>query len=445
MALFFSVSLIFFSSDPLAASTVSFDAVSSSPNNNMSHSVTWSQMTGVESNRAMLVCTQARSSVRASVSVSSVTYGGAALTLVRGDTHTDGAGTYFRTEQWEKANPASGTNNVVVTWAGAPTDGYGVGTATTYSGVYSAPVDAASGGNGKGTAFSVNIITATANDWIADCAIGRGDNNMTARVGGNQTIRTNRLTSSPTPADIVMVSTVNGKATAGTETMDWTQNVSSDWVTSAVALKPAVSIPTTHRIVLGSDNFLRSNSSELGPNWEHGYTGHTNIAIISNQVHATVTNAAWPKSVERYTAAAPGNNQFCQITLPVFQGPIDREYGCMVRAKAPPTIGWYWCYARQHGMRNAAIVSHHPEGVGDKNLASDSTTVWGSGDKLICEVQGTALRLIRIPAGSTTEKLVLTATDSEFTSGKAGLVLWMGTDGTLSNATADSFVMGNLQ
>lgn len=445
MAIFFSIWLIFLLSHPLAASAVSFDATSSSPNNNTHQSVTWSHRTGAESNRAMLVCTQARSTARANVSVSSVTYGGAALTLVRGDTHSDGAGTYFRTEQWVKANPASGTNNVVVTWDAAPTDGYGVGTATTYSGVYSSPVDAASGGNGKGTAFSVNITTATANDWIADCAIGRGDNNMTATVGGNQTIRTNRLTILPATTDIVMVSTVNGKAAAGTETMDWTQHASSDWVSTAVALKPAVSISTTHRIILGSDNFLRSDNTELGPNWDHGYTGHTNVAIMSNQVRSTVTNGAVPKSVERYTAAAPGNNQFCQITLPVFQGPIDREYGCMVRAKAPPTIGWYWCYARQHGMRNAAIVSHHPDGVGDKNLASDATTVWGSGDKLICEVQGTALRLIRIPAGSTTERLLLTATDSEFTSGKAGIVLWMGTGGTVSNAAADSFVMGNIQ
>ena len=443
MAIVFSVGLIVFSSDPLAASTISFDAVSSSSNANTNPNVTWSHTTGADSNRALLVCTQARGTVQPSVSVSSVTYGGAPLTFVRGDTHSDGAGTYFRTEQWVKANPASGTNNVVVTWVGAPKDGYAVGTATTYSGVYGTPVDAASGGNGKGTAFSANIITATANDWIADCAIGRGDNHMTARVGGNQTIRTNRLTGLPTPTDIVMVSTVNGKAAAGTETMDWTQNVSSDWVTSAVALKPAVSISTTHRIILGSDNFLRPDSTELGPNWEHGYTGHTNVAIVSNQVRSTVRNVSDPKSVELYTAAAPGNDQFCQITLPVFQGTIDREYGCMLRAKAPPTIGWYWCYARKNGARNAAIVLH--DGTTGVNLASNFTTVWGSGDKLICEVQDTELRLFRIPAGSTIETRLLTATDSRFKSGKTGLVLWIETDGTLSNATADSFIMGNIQ
>ena len=76
---------------------------------------------------------------------------------------------------------------------------------------------------------------------------------------------------------------------------------------------------------------------------------------------------------------------------------------------------------------------------------SNFTTVWGSGDKLICEAQDTEIRLFRIPVGSTIETRLLTATDSRFKSGKTGLVLWMETDGTLSNATADSFIMGNIQ
>src|SRR5262249_55739145 len=128
------------------------------------------------------------------------------------------------------------------------------------------------------------------------------------------------------------------------------------------------------RTVLGSDNFNRADSTDLGPNWNTGYTGHTNAAIVSNQVQATVTDNSAPKSIEEYVGATPGNDQWCQLTLSVFQGPIDREFGCMVRAKDPPTIGWYVCYARQNGARNAAIVSHHPDGVGDTNLASDFTT-----------------------------------------------------------------------
>jgi hypothetical protein len=82
--------------------------------------------------------------------------------------------------------------------------------------------------------------------------------------------------------------------------------------------------------------------------------------------------------------------------------------------------------------------------VGNSNLASDFSVIWAAGDKIRCEAQGTALRLYRIPAGTTAETLVLSTTDGEWTSGRAGLLLWMGTGGNLSHATADDFAMGDL-
>lgn len=56
-------------------------------------------------------------------------------------------------------------------------------------------------------------------------------------VGLGQTTRVNRLTTGTT--DAVGVSTVNDKAVAGSETMDWTQVDAQNWVSSAVALRPA--------------------------------------------------------------------------------------------------------------------------------------------------------------------------------------------------------------
>jgi hypothetical protein len=116
--------------------------------------------------------------------------------------------------------------------------------------------------------------------------------------------------------------------------------------------------------------------------------------------------------------------------------------GCTLRMANPPTIKWYWCYARANGARNAAIVSHHTGGVGDANLASDFSVIWAAGDKLRCEAQGTTLRLYRIPAGTTAETLLLSTTDSEWISGRAGILMWMGTGGDLSQATVDDFLMG---
>ena len=164
-------------------------------------------------------------------------------------------------------------------------------------------------------------------------------------------------------------------------------------------------------------------------------------------MRATETNVSDPKSAETYNAIQPATDQWCQVTLGRWTGLEDRELGCIMRAAPPPTVSWYWCYARANGARNAAIISHHPSGVNDTNLASDFSVVWAVGNKLRCEAQGTALRLSRIPAGTTTETLLLSVSDSEYTSGRAGVLLWMGTGpGTpnLSDAEVDDFAMGEI-
>jgi hypothetical protein len=203
-----------------------------------------------------------------------------------------------------------------------------------------------------------------------------------------------------------------------------------------------ISSSTTFRTTLATDNFNRTDSADLGSVWDAGYTNKNPAAIVSQQVRAIATNPSDPKSAESYNAVTPGNDQWCQITLGSWTGSEDREFGCILRAAAPPTVNWYWCYARANGARNAAIVSHHTDNIGDANLASDFSVVWAAGDKLRCEAQGTTLRLYRIPAGTTTETLLLSATDGEWTSGRAGLLLWMGTGGDLSHATVNDFSMG---
>ena len=168
------------------------------------------------------------------------------------------------------------------------------------------------------------------------------------------------------------------------------------------------------------------------------------MAIVSQQVRPIATNPSDPKSAESYHAVTSSDDQWCQITLGIWTGSEDREFGCILRAHAPPTTNWYWCYARANGPSNASIVSHHTGGVGNINLAEDVSVIWAAGDKLRCEAQGTALRLYRIPAGTTAETLLLSTTDDEWTSGRAGLLLWMDTGGDLSHAAADDFEMGEL-
>ena len=204
---------------------------------------------------------------------------------------------------------------------------------------------------------------------------------------------------------------------------------------------------TIVRTTLATDNFNRPNSADFGSAWDAGYDNKTPAMIVSQQVQTTETNLSDPKSAESYNAKQPADDQWCQFTLVTWTGLEDREFGCILRAQPPPTVAWYWCYARVNGARNAAIVSHHEDQSQDANLASNFSVVWGAGDKLRCEAQGTSLRLYRIPAGTASDTLLLSVTDGEYTSGRAGLLLWMGKGpGTpnLVDAAVDDFAMGSI-
>ena len=71
----------------------------------------------------------------------------------------------------------------------------------------------------RGTTLSTAITTVANHALITDCAIGQANGGLTIRAG--QTTRVDRLTTGS--VDGVGVSTVNDKAVAGSETMDWTQ------------------------------------------------------------------------------------------------------------------------------------------------------------------------------------------------------------------------------
>ena len=167
--------------------------------------------------------------------MTTVTANGFPLRKVRADLRTDG-GASFGTELWYLVNPGVGTQTITVTWKGA-LSAYGVGSATSYFGVdQDTPIDANAGRGGTGTTLSTVITTVANHALIIDCALGQADGGLTMRAG--QTTRLDRLTTGP--VDGVGVSTVNDKAVAGSETMDWTQGKAENWVISAVSLRPAL-------------------------------------------------------------------------------------------------------------------------------------------------------------------------------------------------------------
>lgn len=220
---------------PASGVPITLGAGSSSATGNTTNRISWSHMVGIGTNRFLTVCTQARDTVSGDVAVTTVTANGIPLRKVRADQGTTVPAS-FRTELWYLVNPGVGTHTIVVTWNGALSN-YGVGSATSYFGVHQGtPIDAQAGRNGVGTTLSIAITTVANHALITDCALGQANGGLTMRAG--QTTRVDRLTTGT--VDGVGVSTVNDKAVAGSETMDWTQAQAENWVISAVSLQPAL-------------------------------------------------------------------------------------------------------------------------------------------------------------------------------------------------------------
>ena len=227
--------VVTFPPPPITVAPVTFATTSSSATGNTTNRISWAHTVGSGTNRFLTVCTQARDTMAGDVAVTTVTANGVPLRKVRGDLRTEG-GASFGTELWYLVNPSVGTNTIAVTWKGALSD-YGVGSATSYFGVNQVtPIDAHAGRGSRGTILSTTITTVANHALITDCAIGQTNSGLT--LGAGQTTRVDRVTTGP--LDGAGVSTVNDKAVAGSETMDWTQALAENWVISAVSLRPAL-------------------------------------------------------------------------------------------------------------------------------------------------------------------------------------------------------------
>lgn len=216
-------------------------------------SISQSVTVSAGTDRLLVCCVHDRDS-NASRAVNSVVFNTSeAFTKIRHDAR--GSGPFWRTEIWYLVNPSVTTANVLVTWA-AGCDGGQAFSVIYLTGVDgSNPVDAHNGANGSGTTLSVNITTVAADAWIVDSAIGQDDAGLT--VGSGQTARVDRNIGVGVTEEGVGVSTVNGKASPGSETMDWTQT-SANWCITAASFKPTAAASAL--VVSGLTSSLLLNS-----------------------------------------------------------------------------------------------------------------------------------------------------------------------------------------
>lgn len=206
---------------------VMFDAASNAGYQTAQSTYSWSH--ACSSNNRYLTVGISMLSVAGS-QVSSITFDGIAMTLIRAKSSAAGA---VRVELWGLAAPTLGTKTIAVTLS-ASLDS--VGSASSFSGVHqTSPTEAANDAtalNVGAADATVDVTTVADNDWTIDC-VATSDTSMT--VGANQTQRSNVTGALGSGG----MSTEPKKTPAGAVTMSWTDiGAAMTWTIASVALRP---------------------------------------------------------------------------------------------------------------------------------------------------------------------------------------------------------------
>lgn len=283
-ALFVLLCLLMASASP-ALAAIDFVSVTNAPTTAATNIVTQSVTVLQRSNLAMLACIQTRDSggdpsSKAPYEVSFNTT--EQFQLVRADTRINGSG--FGTSVWVLPHPTATTADAVVRFPTADND-EAIGVSfILFEGVdQTTPIEAHNGASGSSGSPGVTVTSLSAQAWIMDCILGRDDAGLT--VGSGQTERVNRQLQPGGVNDVAGVSTVDGKADPGPETMDWTQ-AASDFVMSAVALKPAenvIAVVQVTPICYGDANAAAVCTFASAPSM-----GNTIIVLASKGEAATI-------------------------------------------------------------------------------------------------------------------------------------------------------------
>ncbi len=235
------------------AQGINLDSVSSADTGGAaSNSLTFSHTIGAAgTNRLLVVGVSICTTGFNNYTVTSVTYGGNALTSVGGI-----SGFWFeslfplrlgfvRSETWALAGPATGPNNVVVTLSG--TTNFVAGAISFTGASQTIPPGTFFSATGTSTTPSVNVTTVNEGDVVID-TVARRNASPAISPGSGQTQRWNRATSSGSYYDVIGGdSTEPGPDGGGTVTMNWSSTSSLGWAIGAVAIKPAN--PTAVKLV----------------------------------------------------------------------------------------------------------------------------------------------------------------------------------------------------
>lgn len=220
-----SLTLLGAGTNRAAGGAVTFDAATSAGNYSAS-SITFSHTVGASANYLLVGVSWFDGGGR---SITGVTYNGVSMSSVISQEDTS-TGNSFKSHLWKLANPATGANNVVVTFS-TTVDDIAAGAASFIGVNATTPLGTAAGASGVSTTATVNVSSATG-EMVFDNILF--DNRyFPANPAGGQT---QRWTQNGSAGNVHGSSST--KAGAGSVTMSWTPTTSSIWVIVAVPVKP---------------------------------------------------------------------------------------------------------------------------------------------------------------------------------------------------------------
>ena len=246
-----------------------FDSASSSAYQASVASYSWNHIVGTQPNRVLEVSV----SLFLAGSVSSITYGGVALTKNASATIINGA---YRSEVWQLIAPASGTGSIVVTLNAAITS---IGSAESYYNVdQTSPTEATATASGTGTPAAVSVTTVAANSLVlanlaASSASGitsaGGQINRSSNSGALGSDRDDEKGPVVTPASTTV--TWNGLGTLDT------------WAASAISLRLPQALLAISTSVTNNANSsaLLNISTALASNTKSQASASANLSFVT--------------------------------------------------------------------------------------------------------------------------------------------------------------------
>ena len=215
-----------------ASAGIALDAATHSANGNAVSSVSWTHdVTSVGTSAVLLVGAISRDSADADRLVTRVTYNGIDLTKARQD---DEPVNNVYSSLWYLANPPAGAHTVIITYASAVDEAYGM--AASFTGTdASSPIAAVAGLTQSGGSGASQSITSIDGGWLVDVQYAGADASVSA-TAGQTLVFDERVAIGRTNDHAVM--TMKGPVATGTTTTSFSYSESSQVALSIASLRP---------------------------------------------------------------------------------------------------------------------------------------------------------------------------------------------------------------